>query len=200
MQTHQILTMRLARAALCSLSFCAAGAAQATSAAEVAEHRLASGAYTSREHVVIRTRSTGCEPLAVAQSELTTRRDDGGALFNRASGRCVVVGDDDGRASPAWRSCIFVDPSGDRFTTQSRIDAAGRAEAYGVRRARLGEGTGKYAGLSGEMTTYPVLIDPATPQRDGRSIGRIEIRYRIDTTGAADSLAASRPQTIEVTQ
>ena len=181
MPMHQIITIRHARAALCSLCLFAAGAASAASAAEAAEHWLASGAYTSREHVVIRTLGTGGEPLAVAQSELTTRLYDGGALFNGASGRCISIGDAGVRGSSAWRSCVFIDASGDRFTTQTRVDAAGHAEAYGVRHARLGEGTGKYAGLSGEMTTYPVSIDPATPQREGRSIGRIEIRYRIET-------------------
>lgn len=133
------------------------------------ELRVAFGDYTLSRREVIATGQGDGESIAVVESLARLRIDGGAGPFRRASGRCVSLR---GAGVVSRRTCVLVDAAGDRFVFETPAGEAD-AEGYGVRRSRLVGGSGKYAGLIGEVLSYPVST------RDGiGSSGRVEIRYR----------------------
>jgi hypothetical protein len=136
------------------------------------------GDYTSRLRPVISIRGEAGEPIAVVESEVTTRSED--ALFRQARGRCVEI-HDRRHGTPSTRTCVFTDAAGDQFVSEAAVDGW-TLGSYGVKRSRLVGGTGKYRGITGEMAVYPVSLEPPTAIVDGRTTGRMEIRYRLPTS------------------
>lgn len=130
---------------------------------------VAFGDYSVSRREVIATGRPDGESIVVVESLARTRVEGGSGPFHVASGRCISLR---GAGVVSRRTCVLVDPAGDRFVFETQADEA-ELEGYGVRRSRLVGGSGKYAGLVGEVLAYPVSV-----QAGARSSGRLEIRYR----------------------
>ncbi|KQU73436.1 MULTISPECIES: hypothetical protein [unclassified Rhizobacter] len=133
------------------------------------ELHVAFGDYSVSRREVIATGRPDGESIVVVESLARTRVDGGSGPFHVASGRCISLR---GAGVVSRRTCVLVDPTGDRFVFETQADEA-ELEGYGVRRSRLVGGSGKYAGLVGEVLAYPVSV-----RAGARSSGRLEIRYR----------------------
>jgi len=142
------------------------------------ELHVAFGDYSVSRREAIATGRPDGESIVVVESLARTRVDGGTGPFHVASGRCISLR---GAGVVSRRTCVLVDPAGDRFVFETQADEA-ELDGYGVRRSRLVGGSGKYAGLVGEVLAYPVSISAGA-----RSSGRLEIRYRSAAAAGAAS-------------
>lgn len=140
-----------------------------------------SGAFTRRAVV-----QPGSELGASAlESEFAFHADKASGAFHNASGSCVRV--PDAAASPRNRRlCVLTTPQGDQVVFES-VTGPQQPDAYGVTRATIVGGTGRYRGIVGEITSYPTTV------RTGRAEvrGRIEAVYRIVPAALSTNLASS---------
>ena len=117
--------------------------------------------------------------LYALDSALVARGADGNAVMGNMTGHCLSlerVADANG-AGTNDGYCTFVDGDGDKIYTAVKTSrASGKEEAKGT--ATITGGTGKYAGISGDLTqTRLLLASPAEGVYPGA--GRITGEYRI---------------------
>ena len=157
-----------------------AAASQATANESDATHHE-SGAFTRR--AVVQPRSElGASAL---ESEFAFRADKTSGAFHNASGSCVRV--PDAAASPRNRRlCVLTTPQGDQVVFES-VTGPQQPDAYGVTRATIVGGTGRYRGIVGEITSYPITV-----RTGGAEVqGRIEAVYRIVPATSSTNIASS---------
>jgi hypothetical protein len=121
----------------------------------------------------------GERTLYVLDSTLVARGDGADAVMHNTAGHCLAFEEVE-NATGAGRAdarCTFVDGDGDKIhTTVKLARTSGKEEAKGT--ATITGGTGKYAGMSGELTQTRLLLgSPAEGVYPGA--GRITGTYTI---------------------
>jgi len=160
-------------------------AASPATASESAGTRHESGAF-ARRAVVQPAALPGDEPkVSALESELVFHADKASGAFHNASGSCVLVHDVAGPPRDR-RLCVLTTPQGDQVVFESVTGPQPR-DAYGVTRATIIGGAGRYRGIVGEITSYPTSV------RTGRAEvqGRIEAVYRIVPATLSTNVASS---------